>query len=91
MHEAALFADLRRKLVSIGADAPGERIVRARLRIGGLSHVTEATLRERWPELVQGTPAEGCRLEVDVETDPTAPMSQSLLLVEVGLQPAARS
>ena len=87
MHEEALYADLRRKLVEISRDADGAPILRVRLRLGALGHVDEAAVRDRWPALVAGSPAEGSRLEVERSSDPSAPEAGGVLLVEVGLGP----
>jgi Zn finger protein HypA/HybF involved in hydrogenase expression len=90
MHEEALLRDLRRKLVEIGAAEPGTRITRVRVWVGALSHVHADQLRARWPETVDGTPADGSRLEVDGSNDATDPRASEVVLAEVGVETPGR-
>lgn len=83
MHEEALFRRLRNVLDELGRAEPTSRITVARLRVGALSHVTEAKLREAWPRLSAGTGATGARLEVEVGSDPLAKDADAVLLVSV--------
>jgi hydrogenase nickel incorporation protein HypA/HybF len=83
MHEEALLRDLRRKIQEVARQEGDAPIRRVRLWVGALAHVTPATLRVRWPEVVAGTPAEGGRLEIDVSDDPSDPAAQGIRLVEL--------
>ncbi len=83
MHEEALLRDLRRKIQEVARKEGDAPIRRVRLWVGALAHVTPATLRVRWPEVVAGTPAEGGRLEIDVSDDPSDPAAQGIRLVEL--------
>ncbi|MGA8664300.1 MAG: hydrogenase maturation nickel metallochaperone HypA [Thermoplasmata archaeon] len=83
MHEETLLRDLRRKVEEIGRREGGVPIRRVRVWVGALSHVRPSTLEERWPEVVDGTPAEGSRLEVEVSDDLSDPMAQGIRLVEL--------
>ncbi len=65
MHEQALVRDLCRKLGELSTVSGGARIVRARVALGALSHLTEARLRELWASANVGGPAEGAVLEVE--------------------------
>lgn len=87
MHEAALFRDLGRALARIGGDRPGERIVRATVRIGPLSHVAAATLRAEWPAITRGTGAEGAELVIETSDDLRDPAAAGLLLASIGVEP----
>ena len=83
MHEEALLRDLRRKLQEV-AHAEGDVPVRrVRLWVGALAHVTPATLRARWAQVVAGTPAEDGRLEVEVSEDTADPDAQGIRIVDV--------
>lgn len=85
MHEEALLRDLRQKLEEIGRDERPAHIYRVRVWIGALSHLTESTLRTRWPEVVEGTSAAAARLEVRSSEDPNDPRARAVVLAEVGL------
>ena len=83
MHEEALLKALRRELTELARAEGADRISRVALRIGALSHVTEAALRARWSETVRGTPAESARLEVALSEDLGDPRAASIVLVSV--------
>lgn len=77
MHESALLRDLRRQVL---ATADGRPVTRVRLWVGALSHVTEPMLQEHWAELVDGTPASGATLDVEVSADLDDPRAQGVVL-----------
>ncbi len=83
MHEEALLRDLRRKLVDIAQREHVERISRVALWVGALAHVPEETLRSRWAGTVEGTPAEGARLEIQLSSDLTDPRAQGIVITHV--------
>ncbi|MGD0256837.1 MAG: hydrogenase/urease maturation nickel metallochaperone HypA [Thermoplasmata archaeon] len=83
MHEEALLRDLRRKIQEVSRAEGDVTIRRVRLWVGALAHVTPATLRVRWPDVVADTPAQGGRLEIDVSNDPSDPAAQGIRLVEL--------
>jgi len=83
MHEEALLRDLRRKLGSLVAPSGAGRIVRVDLRLGALSHLTEAQFRELWPRVVEGTAARDATLVLEVSTDAAAAEAQGVLLLRV--------
>jgi hydrogenase nickel incorporation protein HypA/HybF len=83
VHEASLLRDLRRKLDELGRGDGIERIIRVRLKVGALSHVSPELLRERWRELVAGSPAGDAALEIESSADPAAPGAQDIVLTEV--------
>ena len=90
MHEEALLRDLRRKIQEV-AQAEGDVPVRrVRLWVGALAHVTPATLRARWPEVVAGTPARDGRLEVEVSDDTSHPDAQGIRIVDVTVEDGSR-
>ena len=68
MHERALMRDLMQK---IEAEAGGARVTRVRVRLGALSHFTEAHFREHFDDAARGTVADGAAVEAAVSADPT--------------------
>ncbi len=85
MHESALLADLRRELEAVARRENAQRIGAVTLWLGALSHVTEATVRSRWPEVVRDSAAEGARLEIEVSQDIHDPRARGVLLRSVAL------
>lgn len=85
MHEAALFADLRRELDTIARRERATRLQGVTLWVGALSHLTEAIVRERWPEVVRGSAAEGARLTVETSLDIHDPRARGVVLRSVAV------
>jgi len=83
MHEEVIVRDLRRRLGAVAAEARPHRIVRVAVRLGSLSHFTEASFRGVWPRVVEGTGADGAELAVATSEDPEALEAQGVLLVDV--------
>ena len=83
MHEEALIRDLRAKIVEVARANGADRVSRVALWVGALSHLDEAHLREDWPRIVQGTPAEGAVLEVQSSSDPQDPRAQAVVLASL--------
>lgn len=64
MHELSLCRSLIRKATRVAAEHGAPRIHRVCLRIGPLSGVEVALMREAFPLASRDTPAEGARLEI---------------------------
>ena len=86
MHEKHLTEDLVRKLVSLAADEGGSHVTRIRVRLGALSHFTPEHFREHFEDAAAGTLAEGAEVQAELDTDPTAPGAQGVLLETVELE-----
>ena len=80
MHEDALLRDLRRRIVDVAREEHATRVTRISIWIGTLAHLSETTLRARWPRTVEGTAAESARLEVEVSTDLGDPRATGIVL-----------
>ncbi len=83
MHEEAVLRDLRRKILEVARAESDRPIVRVRLWVGALSHLTPVTLRARWPEVVADSPARDGTLEVEVSGDPLHPDALAVRIVDV--------
>ncbi|HTT72991.1 MAG TPA: hydrogenase maturation nickel metallochaperone HypA [Thermoplasmata archaeon] len=83
MHEEALLRDLLRSVAEVAARASADRVTCVRLRVGALSHLDGPGIAGRWPIAARGTVAEGARLEIDVDPDPTAPGADRIVLVSL--------
>ena len=86
MHEKHLTEDLVRKLEVVAADEGGDRVSLIRVRLGALSHFTPGHFREHFEEAAAGTLAEGAEVHAELDTDPTAPGAQGVLLETVELE-----
>jgi hydrogenase nickel incorporation protein HypA/HybF len=86
MHEEALLTDLHRKIEELARAQGAHRIVRIRLWVGALSHITERHLREEWPRVVRGTAAEAAELEVETSDDPHDPRAQGVVLASLSIE-----
>ncbi|HUK94654.1 MAG TPA: hydrogenase/urease maturation nickel metallochaperone HypA [Gaiellaceae bacterium] len=86
MHEKALMDDLMRKIeAEVGAEG-GARVTRIRVRLGALSHFTEAHFREHFEHASRGTIAEGAAVEAELGTDPTEPDAQGVVLESIDVE-----
>jgi len=83
VHEKALMDDLMRK---IEAEASGARVTRIRVRLGALSHFTEAHFREHFEHASRGTIAEGAAVEAELRSDPTEPGAQGVVLESIDVE-----
>lgn len=86
MHEKHLTEDLVRRLAVVAANEGSSRVSRIRVRLGALSHFTPEHFREHFEEAAAGTVAEGAEVQAELDTDPTAPGAQGVLLETVELE-----
>ena len=80
MHEKHLTDDLVRKLEALAAEEGGSQVTRIRVRLCALSHFTPEHFREHFAEAAAGTVAEGAEVQAELDTDPTAPGAQGVVL-----------
>lgn len=80
MHEFSLMADLLRKIEQVAADNGASRVVKVRVWLGALSHITPEHFREHFEDGVRGTVADGADLEVETSDDESHPEAQQILL-----------
>ena len=86
MHEKALMDDLMRKIVGAARAEGGTRVTRIRVRLGALSHFTEAHFREHFADASRGTIAEGAAVEAELGSDPTEPHAQGVVLESIDVE-----
>jgi hydrogenase nickel incorporation protein HypA/HybF len=86
VHEKALMDDLIRKLEAEARAEGAARVTRVRVRLGALSHFTEAHFREHFVDASRGTVAEGADVEAEVGTDPTDPHAQGVVLEAIDVE-----
>lgn len=83
MHEFSLMADLLRKIETVARDNQADKVVRVKVKLGALSHITPEHFEEHFVEAIHGTVAEGAKLEVEQMTDQNDPHAQDILLDSV--------
>jgi hydrogenase nickel incorporation protein HypA/HybF len=86
MHEKHLTEDLVHRLEALAAEEGGSQVTRIRVRLGALSHFTPEHFREHFVEAAAGTVAEGAAVEAELDSDPTAPGAQGVVLETVELE-----
>lgn len=80
MHEQALFEDLRRELDRLLEREGRPKVLRVRLWVGALSHLTEEALRTEWKDHFASGPLSGASLEVRCSHDLDDPRARSVVL-----------
>ena len=86
MHERKLMEDLMAKIGSEAAAAGATRVTRVRVRLGALSHFTEAHFRVHFADASRGTVADGAEVETELRVDPTEPEAQGVVLDEIDVE-----
>jgi hydrogenase nickel incorporation protein HypA/HybF len=86
VHEKALMDDVMRKIEAEARAEGGGRVTRIRVRLGVLSHFTEAHFREHFEHASRGTLAEGAAVQTELCTDPTEPSAQGVVLESIELE-----
>jgi hydrogenase nickel incorporation protein HypA/HybF len=86
VHEKALMDDVMRKIEAEARAEGGGRVIRIRVRLGALSHFTEAHFRQHFEHASRGTLAEGADVQAELGSDPTAPTAQTVVLESIELE-----
>ncbi|MCO5167666.1 MAG: hydrogenase maturation nickel metallochaperone HypA [Planctomycetes bacterium] len=82
MHETGLIKGLVRAALEAAA---GGKVAAVGVRIGALSGISAAHLREHWDEALPGTPLEGAALRAETSDDPTDDGAMGVVLEWVEL------
>ena len=80
MHEASLIADLLHQIMVIMRQQGTGRVVGVTVKLGALSHISPAHLREHFVQGARGTIAEGAQLTIEIGHDPGDPRAQDVVL-----------
>lgn len=78
--------DLIRKIESEATVAGARRVTGIRVRLGALSHFTEAHFHEHFVDASRGTVAEGADVHAELRTDPTEPEAQGVVLESIEVE-----
>jgi hydrogenase nickel incorporation protein HypA/HybF len=86
VHEKALMDDLMRKILGSAQAEGAARVTRIRVRLGALSHFTEAHFQEHFADASRETLAEGAVVDAQLGTDPTEPHAQGVVLESIDVE-----
>jgi hydrogenase nickel incorporation protein HypA/HybF len=86
VHEQALMNDLMRKIEAEARSEGGRHVTCVRVRLGALSHFTEAHFLEHFADASRGTVAEGAAVEVELAADPTEQNAQGVVFESIELE-----
>jgi len=86
VHERKLMEDLMQKIESEAAAAGAQRVTRIRVRLGALSHFTEAHFCEHFADASVGTVAQGAEVDAELRTDPTELEAQGVVLESIDVE-----
>lgn len=86
MHEFSLINDLMRKIAALAAEQQAKRVVRVKVKLGALCHISADHFREHFVEAAEGTVAEHAKLEIEFNPDENHPNAQDILLDSVEVE-----
>jgi hydrogenase nickel incorporation protein HypA/HybF len=86
MHERALMTDLMRKIESVARADGATQVTRVSVRLGALSHFTEAHFREHFADASHGTLAEGAVVDAVLGDDLDDPRAAGVVLESVEVE-----
>ncbi|PIR00902.1 MAG: hydrogenase nickel incorporation protein HypA [Nitrospinae bacterium CG11_big_fil_rev_8_21_14_0_20_45_15] len=86
MHEQSLMVDLMRKINAIGTEQKAKNIVRIKVKLGALSHISADHFKEHFVIAAKGSCAEDAQLDVEVLTDLNDPQAQEILLDSIEIE-----
>jgi len=86
MHEMSLFKGLLNKIEAVSRENEGKNIVKLKVKLGALAHISHSHFREHFDLLSQGTAAEGAVLEIEQDQDQNDPLAQEIILESVEME-----
>ena len=86
MHEQSLMTDLMKKINAIGEDGQARSIVKVRVKLGALSHISADHFKEHFVLAAKGSLAENAQLDIEKSTDLNDPQAQEILLDSVEIE-----
>jgi hydrogenase nickel incorporation protein HypA/HybF len=80
MHEMSLLRDLLARIDSVAKEQGCRRVLKVRVKLGALAHISPEHFREHFEIASPGTAAEGAELEVELLEDINDPNAQGIIL-----------
>ncbi len=85
MHETALVRDVVRRVDDLVRSTGARRVLRVKVWLGALSHLSPAHFREHYAVEARNTPAGEALLEIEASTDLDDPQAQHVRLESVDI------
>ena len=86
MHEQSLMADLMSKIQSISKQQHPKNIVRIKVKLGALAHISADHFKEHFIHAAKGSRVENVQLDIEVLTDVNDKHAQEILLDSVDVE-----
>ena len=86
MHETALVRDIVRRMIELAQSSGTCRVIRAKIWLGALSHLSAEHFREHFAIEARDTVAAGAVLEIEVSDDLNDPQAQNVRLESVSVE-----
>jgi hydrogenase nickel incorporation protein HypA/HybF len=86
MHETALVRDIVRRMIELAQSSGACRVVRAKIWLGALSHLSAEHFREHFAMEARDTVAAGAVLEIEVSDDLNDLHAQNVRLESMSLE-----
>jgi hydrogenase nickel incorporation protein HypA/HybF len=86
MHEASLMKNLMNQILKIAREQGAQSVLRIRVKLGALSHMSPEHFQEHFDQISPGTIAEGAILETIQLTNPRDPLAQDILLESIEVE-----
>ncbi len=86
MHEATIMTDLMRKILATANEQCASKVIRIKVRLGALSHMSEDHFLDHFILASQGTLAEGAAVEAIMLTDINDKEAQDIILESVDVE-----
>jgi hydrogenase nickel incorporation protein HypA/HybF len=86
MHEQSLMADLMSKINNISQQQYPKNIVRIKVKLGALAHISSDHFKEHFVQAAKGTSVQNAQLDIEVLTDINDPHAQEILLDSVDVE-----
>lgn len=83
MHEMSLMTDLMKRIERVARDNGAQRVLRVKVAIGALAHISADHFREHFEESSRGTLAQGAALDITTHDDIHDPHAQDIRLDSV--------
>ena len=86
MHEFSLIADLLRKIEAVSQENDNAKVLRVKVKLGALSHISPDHFREHFEHGVKNTLIEGAKLDIEALKDINDPCAQEIILDSVEVE-----
>ena len=83
MHEQSLMNDLLKKISQIAKAEEANKVLKVKVELGALAHISPDHFREHFEHDLKGTIAEGAELEIIQNNDIHHPRAQDITLLSI--------